>query len=789
MPPPSSRLSYPPDNASMFPTSPTASRGTRASSVFPYTLARPPTNYSEASWLAKTSARPHPSNPPLPRRLTPSNTVQGEDPFTDGETPLYARSDWADDATPRADKHQEERQLVRSPSSFRQNQAALIASEFKDGEPSGAGTLWSRSSYAGDMTTSRFTPGPGAKALGGILEEDEEESPAYPAYTQDGPVASPDIMSPLPATPWTAGAAHRRSDSGPNRSSRYSPSRSVSSLPQVVATPILARKHQGQVTPVSEPRPEHIAQRKSTLPSVLDLEHITGGGLSPDAFADRFQQQQVLRHGVPRHSAFPAVPPLPVEEQPGDTNLMTAGAHQRLGRMSVAPARYSTTGRKKGKRKRSLMKSTGSDEHEKSPLRNSLRVSTRSQGWMTNPIVRFYFTWRPFMTAALTLISALLLTISLQNAPSMISPLVKVQAGAFNVSAADPRPVGLGASGWCQLEGDSLTCREYRSGDFVNAGRSYQLPGDSLLPALGELYSALAATTWLLAAYSLTACFLHFYLFFALSVPFSHLIDESHPLDQSARLKVERKLLDEPQVMCERPPYEGYLWVWWAWWAHRKSPVGIVFSMAQGVMGMSSFGAAVGFYKEVADATVASEVALGGGAVLPILVTILCLDPFIASLRWLFHASDSWSTFLHPPEPSAAAIMLPSRGRLEHVRPTSDRSSFFARQPSAVPIMTTYSAAQGFGEVEIPENPGQMDDETRRWLAAYPSDPELVELIASLQSGQENDDFLLSDVGLVYLRPETEDQQALLMLTRLSKKPSMISIKYFIGGPLMYWLN
>ena len=57
---------------------------------------------------------------------------------------------------------------------------------------------------------------------------------------------------------------------------------------------------------------------------------------------------------------------------------------------------------------------------------------------------------------------------------------------------------------------------------------------------------------------------------------------------------------------------------------------------------------------------------------------------------------------------------------------------------------------------------GQLDPETRRWLAAYPSDPELVNLIGTLRQGKENDDFILSEVGLLYLRPEG-DEPALLV--------------------------
>ena len=128
---------------------------------------------------------------------------------------------------------------------------------------------------------------------------------------------------------------------------------------------------------------------------------------------------------------------------------MTPGAQQRLGRMSVAPARYSLHAKKKTESRSS--KSSGSDE--KSSLRPSLKVGSRLKSWQSNVVVRFYMTWRSFIVAALALISALLLTISLQNTQSEVSSVVKVQPRLFNVGAANPQPVGLGVSGWCQLAG------------------------------------------------------------------------------------------------------------------------------------------------------------------------------------------------------------------------------------------------------------------------------------------------------------------------------------------------
>lgn len=58
----------------------------------------------------------------------------------------------------------------------------------------------------------------------------------------------------------------------------------------------------------------------------------------------------------------------------------------------------------------------------------------------------------------------------------------------------------------------------------------------------------------------------------------------------------------------------------------------------------------------------------------------------------------------------------------------------------------------------------EQDDETRRWLLEYPKDPELVPLITDLQAGGHNDDFLLSDVGLLYLRPDEQDANGAALL-------------------------
>jgi len=88
--------------------------------------------------------------------------------------------------------------------------------------------------------------------------------------------------------------------------------------------------------------------------------------------------------------------------------------------------------------------------------------------------------------------------------------------------------------------------------------------------------------------------------------------------------------------------------------------------------------------------------------------------------------------------------------------PTSARFSrnreFLPAQPKQVGDVAPLPA-----EVDV-------DEETMRWLVEYPRDPELVPLITDLRSGGHNDDFILSDVGLLYLRPDDQDPNGAALL-------------------------
>lgn len=104
--------------------------------------------------------------------------------------------------------------------------------------------------------------------------------------------------------------------------------------------------------------------------------------------------------------------------------------------------------------------------------------------------------------------------------------------------------------------------------------------------------------------------------------------------------------------------------------------------------------------------------------------------------------------------------MLPPTSKpLAHIRNQSG-DSFFAPRTTFLDPQTQYLKP---GEGDVPPLPGaDLDEETRRWLTGYPQDPDLVNLIADLRAGKPNEDFLLSDIGLLYVAPQ-DDEPALLV--------------------------
>lgn len=80
---------------------------------------------------------------------------------------------------------------------------------------------------------------------------------------------------------------------------------------------------------------------------------------------------------------------------------------------------------------------------------------------------------------------------------------------------------------------------------------------------LYPLWTALTSIIWLQSLFSLSIAFLHFYLFFILSIPFDHLINRPNDEEEDKREEedtVQREV--DIRARCERPPFEEYIWVW-----------------------------------------------------------------------------------------------------------------------------------------------------------------------------------------------------------------------------------
>ncbi|KAK4685565.1 hypothetical protein P7C73_g4580, partial [Tremellales sp. Uapishka_1] len=594
------------DTRSSYPaTGSIVDRSTRASSLFPYSIARPPTDFSARSLPAAV--------PPLPSHP--------QDPFHD--------------------RHQSDYQVV------------------EDVEPS---TAWSKSSFAGPST---------AGGLMGIREEEEGDD-IYGGILNSPPGTSETLP------------IHRKSSTS---------------------------------TPAGE---------RTTLPSVLDFDALDprkSVSKRPSSFPPRnLAPKSPVGLGLERRRSYVPEP---------SPDIMTVAAHQRLGRMSTAPPRYTLPAMRPPK-----------------AMAKENDGTSKRQASMT-----FVKTWRIFIDTAMVILASTMMTITIQNTTNALSGIVLIRSDTFTVSAGGGQAVVLGVNGWCQRNVTSPKCLPYTEGNFVNANGSFSLPGNSLLSTLYAILLTSLVMHWLLAIYSLVTAFLHFYLFFALSIPYDHLSTTA-----SSDLVVAEVDL---RVKAERPPYEGYAWVWWAWWAHRRSPVGGIYALLAGVGSLSSFFVGIGLEQQIVKATSSKGVSLGAGAFVPLLGFFLTLDPFISAIQYVLSFRTSFSIFLSPPSPSASALLLPpSLAPLEKTR-TSTTSSFFAPRQATT---TTFDPLP-MPPVTATSPSAALDPETIRWLEAYPRDAELVPLISDLRRHIPNEDFLLSDVGLLYLRPET-DENALLVPPR-----------------------
>ena len=334
--------------------SPKRDRNAHTSSIFPYSTARPPTNYSAQSWLPQ-----NPQPPPVPTS-TDSRVPADENPFggmeeeeeeleDPRETPLYARSDWEGDQ--------------------------------ETGPISGTGTAWSRSSFAGMTTAAPTAAFGGLEEIREVHDEEEELIVEDPAHA--GRILSPE-------------------------------------------RPISTGMRQRLTGHASE----------ASLPSVIDLEDLKLSSAVANPFAD-----PVVEPNRRRTSYLPEpTPNLQIERASPD--FMSPAAHEKLGRMSVAPARYTLPPVQRDV-------STNGSGDQASSL--SLPVSFGSKAH------QYFYTYRPFINTLLSFICVIFLTLAVQTSGT-VSTIVIVQPGAFSVDAANGATVGLGAFGWCQRGVNKQVC-------------------------------------------------------------------------------------------------------------------------------------------------------------------------------------------------------------------------------------------------------------------------------------------------------------------------------------------
>ncbi|KAK8845400.1 hypothetical protein IAR55_006113 [Kwoniella newhampshirensis] len=827
----------------------------RSSLPFQYSTARPPTGFSEVetAWSQPSHAIPpvSPSPPPplpyplyQPSKSRPSQRVShAENPFggieeeyqeaEDGQSTLtgdlYQRSDW------NGGDHDQDLGTAWIKRSWAGPKTSGVLQGFED-PTTIDGWEWSRMSHETEN--------------GRISAASPADKGVEYAYDQDAIMDSPNEMTPAPE--------RGRRDEQVNRESS-----SKSTLPSV-----LDLERLGSIRPPQRQSMSHVPLQASKLP---EASTITGPNSAreiknidkSDPFADSSELVTQGNRSDPStrrrsHYIAQTTPDFRPHSQdmsrgrgPADPrdkggpqannnyggqwkgmsdltpNLISPEAQERLGRMSVAPARYSLPpkqrniilGRRKQRSKLDEVENPGSINDEKNSHSSSKEVeplSEKKKSWsrriQSSRIVRFHTKWKPFITPLNTLAAVIPLTICINSVGGKgSSELVKVDKGVFDVSEAGDKDVGLGSWGWCAFSNGTSQCQAYGDGDFATSSGSIRIPGSPTLSNLSSLLTALTTITWLLVLFQLITAFLHWYLFFALSLPFTHLVDstitttnEDRAEDEAGKNKADIKRMKEVKVraelvaevglrvQCERPPYEGYQWVWWAWWAHRRGPVGPIFALTIGLLSLITFVEAVLFKIAIEKATKSTGVHLGKAASLPLMTLLNILEPFIESIKYLFNPRSKLNTFLNPPSPSPTVLLLPaSEKKMRHVRPNTNASSFFAPRQTAIGQPHSRSHPRkhnhnrgGEGAIspqtaypllspppsQIRRHPStgsqtalnldldlELDPETIRWLAAYPTDEELVPLISDLRSGRDNDDFILSDVGLLYLRPTPGD--------------------------------
>lgn len=494
--------------SSVYPSTPGSGRGTRASSIFPYSVARPPTDFVPPAIPVPDSGR---SESTLKRPGPPAIRVDRDDPFRDDpndeeepildtrETPLYARSDWGATTGTRTAWSRTSYPDFKDEIGRREE----VMTEGGDGPK----TIWSRSSYTSDRSLSPPPPLPAAKAerqVDGLRdpyihepgtawsqESYRARASRLSATTTTAPTRGSTTLPPTHMIPLAGGTGKKSRQSVVN--THYSSalksagSRKPSQLVDITEmsedshshshassdevrpmttgsvmmhrggpgdeaenpfSPMFAKTITSPARRPTSPGKQAGHHHRSTLPSILDLEQL----------AARPKVAHRPHSAGPPNMADSLERPRFALGRPGTDSprLLTPEAQNKLGRMSVATARYSLPPNREGGRTRSNPSRT-SEPHSTASKHSAIHsLKATASGWRRFKemgAVKWYRTWRPFITAIHALLAALLLTIALADQSSGLGWVIKIQQGGLATMPA-VGGFGLGVSGWCQLDED-----------------------------------------------------------------------------------------------------------------------------------------------------------------------------------------------------------------------------------------------------------------------------------------------------------------------------------------------
>ncbi|WRT63621.1 uncharacterized protein IL334_000544 [Kwoniella shivajii] len=829
---------------------------------FEYSTARPPTGFSAII----PSPHPNPPREPLPT-IPPTPSTTTTDNQTSSKHYIYH------------DEHEskygpDEAEVKALDESYHRSDWMSTAQTTSD---------WSRSSY---IPTSRppqtgksfLTPGWTSKTTPKVQFAEEQEL----AFD------SPSEFTPFQTAKTTASHEHNRLPRG-KQSNKNEWNHTEDTLPSIISfsnltnskpkisNPSHSMSPSQRSSPSSVPKPPSNLVPPSVSPNMVTRE-------DHDPFSDPMSSKSEIHQRVGYSISRSNTPESNIDAQlrlqdrdakksrnetrpkanTQQTTLLDPTDQNRLGRMSVAPARYTLphprrdkqlkydssltqppSANAKSSKRRHALDQVDKKAH-KPQSNHKVGMAVRSKllwyRMKTSKVGKSYLTWRPFISPCLALVCALILTVSNGISTNSLSVFIKIPKDVFNTprTGAGDVPIGLGAWGWCQLNNDDNTiCQSYTNSDFISKNGNFTIPADSSLDTLSSLLTALTSLTWLLATFQIMTAFLHFYLFFALSIPFNHLVestlprlstgtthanqsekkDDVMPYHGTSRAKSKLSSLQpkisgegkdlvvaevDLRVKCERIPYEGYEWVWWAWWGHRRSPLQSIFAHLVGILGLATFAVTCKLKNEITHSTNSGDIEFGNGAYMSLMTVLFTLDTFILSFIYLFNFKSNFHIFLNPPSPSPRVLLLPpSEKPMQHHRRTG-LASFFA--PHSAPLggrssngkaITNRSSKSNAAtstdgntdtwlENTLPTKP-ELDEETVRWLSLYPQDMELVPLISGLRMGKRTNksDFLLSEVGLLYLRPDNgiPEQQALLVPPKGVIRIELIQDAHFDAHP------